>query len=163
MDQTGTEEVGAGADAAALLRDQLCFSIYSAAHLFNRTYKPLLERVGLTYPQYLVMLVLWSGDGITVKEIGAQLDLDSGTLTPLLKRLEVAGLVSRQRDPRNERLVRVTLTDAGRALHTRVGTVQRAIFCATGMSVDGLKSLKGQVDGLRAALQAHLGPADAED
>jgi MarR family transcriptional regulator, organic hydroperoxide resistance regulator len=163
VDQAGMEKVGAGTDEAALLRDQLCFSIYSAAHLFNRTYKPLLERLGLTYPQYLVMLVLWSGDGLTVKDIGAQLDLDSGTLTPLLKRLEAAGLVSRRRDPRNERLVRVTLTDAGRTLHTTVGAVQRAIFCATGMSVDGLKSLKGQVDGLRAALHAHLGPADAEE
>ncbi|MEA1672159.1 MarR family transcriptional regulator [Nitrospirillum sp. BR 11163] len=147
---------------AALLRDQLCFSIYSAAHLFNRTYKPLLDRLGLTYPQYLVMLVLWSGDGLTVKAIGEQLDLDSGTLTPLLKRLETAGLVSRWRDPQNERLVRVTLTGAGRKLQDSLGTVQEAILCATGLSLDGLKALKAQVDGLRAGLEANLGPAGEE-
>ncbi|MEE3624173.1 MarR family transcriptional regulator [Nitrospirillum sp. BR 11752] len=147
-------------DTAALLRNQLCFSIYSAAHLFNRTYKPLLDRLGLTYPQYLVMLVLWSGDGLTVKAIGEQLDLDSGTLTPLLKRLEAAGLVSRQRDPQNERLVRVTLTEAGRALQKGLGPVQEAILCATGLNLDGLKALKAQVDELRAGLAANLGPAD---
>nr|WP_145734340.1 MarR family transcriptional regulator [Nitrospirillum amazonense] len=154
---------GAGSsDTAALLRSQLCFSIYSAAHLFNRTYKPLLDRLGLTYPQYLVMLVLWSGDGLTVKAIGEQLDLDSGTLTPLLKRLEAAGLVSRQRDPQNERLVRVTLTEAGRALQENLGPVQEAILCATGLNLDGLKALKAQVDELRAGLAANLGPADRD-
>ncbi|MDE1150788.1 MAG: MarR family transcriptional regulator [Azospirillaceae bacterium] len=145
-------------DEAFALQNQLCFSIYSTAHLFNRTYKPLLDRLGLTYPQYLVMLVLWSGDGLTVKAIGEQLDLDSGTLTPLLKRLEGAGLVSRQRDPLNERLVRVTLTTAGRDLRESAGFIPGSILCATGMSLDGLKALKAEVDQLRATLQANLGP-----
>ncbi|MEC4591998.1 MULTISPECIES: MarR family winged helix-turn-helix transcriptional regulator [Nitrospirillum] len=161
----GMGAAGAGkgsSDQAALLSNQLCFSIYSAAHLFNRTYKPLLDRLGLTYPQYLVMLVLWSGDGLTVKAIGEQMDLDSGTLTPLLKRLEAAGLVRRQRDPQNERLVRVTLTEAGRALRDHLGTVQEAILCATGLNLDGLKALKAQVDKLRAGLAANLGPADQD-
>ncbi|WP_044564575.1 MarR family winged helix-turn-helix transcriptional regulator [Azospirillum sp. B4] len=162
MGETAPGKAGGGQETNALLRNQLCFSIYSAAHLFNRTYKPLLDRLGLTYPQYLVMLVLWSGDGLTVKDIGGQLDLDSGTLTPLLKRLEGAGLVSRQRDPRNERLVRVTLTGAGHALKDRLGEVQEAILCATGLSLDRLAALKVQVDDLRTALQANLGPADQE-
>ena len=86
-----------GSDLPLLLGNQLCFAIYSTAHAFNRFYKPLLDRLGLTYPQYLVMLVLWEQDGMAVKEIGERLFLDSGTLTPLLKRLEAAGLVKRTR------------------------------------------------------------------
>ncbi len=85
------------ADASLLLGNQLCFAIYSAGHAFNRVYKPLLARLGLTYPQYLVMLVLWERDGLSVKDIGERLFLDSGTLTPLLKRLEAAHLLKRTR------------------------------------------------------------------
>src|SRR3954463_16375045 len=87
------------------LDNQLCFAVYAAAHAFNATYKPLLEPLGLTYPQYLAMLVLWEEDGVTVSAIGSRLGLDSGTLTPLLKRLEAAGLVSRLRDAADERQV----------------------------------------------------------
>src|SRR5689334_6592618 len=99
-----------------LLGNQLCFAVYSTAHAFNRFYKPLLDRLGLTYPQYLVMLVLWEQDGMSVKEIGERLFLDSGTLTPLLKRLEAAGLVKRTRSTEDERQVIVALTAQGEAL-----------------------------------------------
>src|SRR3954463_13864789 len=98
------------------LDNQLCFAVYAAAQAFNATYKPLLEPLGLTYPQYLVMLVLWQEDRLTVSRLGDRLGLDSGPLTPLLKRLETAGLVSRLRDAADERQVRITLTAAGRAL-----------------------------------------------
>lgn len=94
----------------------LCFAIHSTAHAIQRAYKPFLDRLGLTYPQYLVMVVLWAQDGRTVGNIGEQLFLDSSTLTPLLKRLESAGLVTRARDPEDERQVRIQLTEAGRAL-----------------------------------------------
>src|SRR5689334_24984473 len=93
---------GAG-DMPLLLSNQLCFAVYSTAHAFNRFYKPLLERLGLTYPQYLVMMVLWAEDGMAVKEIGERLFLDSGTLTPLLKRMEAAGLISRTRPTEGDR------------------------------------------------------------
>src|SRR5919109_699931 len=91
------------ADQPLRLDNQICFAIYSTAHAFNRVYKPLLDRLGLTYPQYLVMLVLWEKDGVTVKEIGDRLFLDSGTLTPLLKRLEAAQLIKRSRSRQDER------------------------------------------------------------
>src|ERR1700680_795134 len=91
------------ADLPRLLGNQICFAIYSTAHAFNRVYKPLLDRIGLTYPQYLVMLVLWERDGLPLKDIGERLFLDSGTLTPLLKRLEAAGLIKRTRSTEDER------------------------------------------------------------
>lgn len=95
------------------LSEQLCFSIYSTAHAFNRTYRSLLKDLGITYPQYLVMLVLWEQDDLTVSEIGDRLYLDSGTLTPLLKRLETVGYVTRARDAADERQVRVRLSPQG--------------------------------------------------
>src|ERR1700733_13776837 len=94
---------------ALKLDSQLCFALYSTTHALTKAYAPLLERLGLTYPQYLVMLVLWESEGLTVKELGERLQLDSGTLTPLLKRLEAAGLVRRERDRRDERQVRIGL------------------------------------------------------
>ena len=97
------------ADAPLLLGNQICFAIYSTAHAFNRVYKPLLDRLGLTYPQYLVMLVLWERDGVPVKDIGERLHLDSGTLTPLLKRLEAAQLIRRTRSTADERQVLIAL------------------------------------------------------
>ena len=96
-----------------LLGNQICFAIYSTAHAFNRVYKPLLDRLGLTYPQYLVMLVLWERDGVPVKDIGERLFLDSGTLTPLLKRLEAAELIKRTRSTEDERQVLIALTAQG--------------------------------------------------
>src|ERR1700731_3933331 len=96
-----------------MLDNQLCFAVYSTAHAFNRVYKPLLDRLGLTYPQYLVMLVLWERDDVPVKDIGERLFLDSGTLTPLLKRLEAAGLIRRTRSVDDERQVLIALTAPG--------------------------------------------------
>ena len=102
----------------AILRldNQVCFALYSASLAMTKLYKPLLDRIGLTYPQYLVMLVLWEQDGVTVSELGERLFLDSGTLTPLLKRLEAQGQIARLRDVQEERRVRITLTAEGRAL-----------------------------------------------
>jgi len=99
-----------------LLGNQICFAVYSTAHAFNRVYKPLLDRLGLTYPQYLVMMVLWERDGVPVKDIGEKLFLDSGTLTPLLKRLEAADLVKRTRSTEDERQMLIALTPKGHAL-----------------------------------------------
>ena len=101
------------------LDHQLCFALYAASLAMTKAYRPLLAPLGLTYPQYLVMLVLWEGDGLTVKQAGERLGLDSGTLTPLLKRLEAAGLLQRLRDAADERRVRLQLTAAGRALRAR--------------------------------------------
>src|SRR5579864_3501147 len=111
------------ADAPLLLGNQICFAVYSATHAFNRVYKPLLDRLGLTYPQYLVMLVLWERDGVPVKDIGQRLYLDSGTLTPLLKRLEQAGLVKRTRSVEDERQVLVALTAHGQTLKEKARAV----------------------------------------
>src|SRR6476660_7585041 len=113
----GNDDSGKGIlkDGEALaLGQQLCFAVYSVAHAFNRTYKPLLDRFGLTYPQYLVLLALWQKDSMTVKGIGEELRLDSGTLSPLLKRLETSGFVSRTRDKSDERQVIIALTPKGR-------------------------------------------------
>ena len=98
------------ADMPLRLDNQICFAVYSTAHAFNRVYKPLLDKLGLTYPQYLVMLVLWERDGVPVKDIGERLFLDSGTLTPLLKRLEAAELIKRTRSTEDERQVLIALT-----------------------------------------------------
>lgn len=136
------------------LDNQLCFAVYSTAHAFNRLYKPILDDLGLTYPQYLVMLVLWEGDGVTVKDIGERLHLDSGTLTPLLKRLEAAGLIGRSRDPADERQVRIALTAAGTALRQRATAVPPQILAATGCSVDELVALKRTLLALRDTLNA---------
>lgn len=124
------------------LSSQLCFAVYSTAHALNRAYKPLLDPLGLTYPQYLVMLVLWETDGVTVKEIGQQLRLDSGTLTPLLKRLQVAGLLHRQRDTTDERQVRIGLTDQGRALREKAEAVPYGLLGATGCSPEEAAALR---------------------
>lgn len=131
------------------LDQQLCFAVYSAAHAFNRVYKPLLDALNLTYPQYLVMLVLWQQDGRTVRAIGDALHLDSGTLTPLLKRLEAAGLVDRRRDAEDERQVRIGLTPAGWALKLKAESVPNAIFCATGGDAGELGHLLDAVNRLR--------------
>src|ERR1700683_4536569 len=119
------------ADLMLRLDNQICFAIYSAAHAFNRVYKPLLDRLGLTYQQYLVMLVLWAREGVSVKEIGQRLFLDSGTLTPLLKRLEQAGLIKRTRSTEDERQVLVSLTSHGQALKDKARAVPPSILAAS--------------------------------
>lgn len=127
------------------LDNQFCFALYSASHAVTKTYKPLLDQLGLTYPQYLVMMVLWEQDAILVKDIGARLFLDSGTLTPLLKRLESNGVVARKRDPHDERQVRISLTEAGRALRQQAMAIPEQMLCATGKDINVLIELR---DGL---------------
>jgi len=144
-------------DQPLLLGNQLCFAVYSTAHAFNRFYKPLLDRLGLTYPQYLVMLVLWEQDGLPVKEIGEQLFLDSGTLTPLLKRMEAAGLVKRTRSSEDERQVIVALTPQGEGLKERARNLPLSILAASECSVAELAALKKEVEALRDRLNAALG------
>ncbi|HEU4670398.1 MAG TPA: MarR family transcriptional regulator [Dyella sp.] len=137
------------------LDTQLCFSLYAAQLAMTKVYRKLLADLELTYPQYLVMLVLWERDGVTVSQIGERLFLDSATLTPLLKRLEAAGLVQRQRATEDERQVVVSLTAQGRALKRRAGAVPEAIFCATGCELDELIDLKRRLDRLRGRLAEH--------
>jgi DNA-binding MarR family transcriptional regulator len=134
---------------ALALENQFCFALYSASHAMTKTYKPLLDRLGLTYPQYLVMLVLWEQDGILVKDIGARLFLDSGTLTPLLKRLEAGGLLARNRDPQDERQVRISLSDEGRKLRTLAEQIPEAVLCASGQKLDTLGRLRGELATVR--------------
>ena len=134
------------------LDTQLCFAAYSTAHAFNRLYRPLLEKLDLTYPQYLVMLVLGERDGLTVTQLGERLFLDSGTLTPLLKRLESAGRIARTRDPADERRVLITLTEAGKALRSEAQCIPPQIGAALGLTAAELAALKTGLDKLRAAL-----------
>ena len=141
-------------DASLLLDNQLCFALYSASLAMTKLYKPLLDELGLTYPQYLVMLVLWEGDGLMVSELGQRLSLDSGTLTPLLKRLETAGLVSRLRDAADERRVHIHLTAAGRRLKTRAAKVPACVLAASQCSIPELLQLTSQVRALRERLAA---------
>ncbi len=134
------------------LDDFLCFALYSASHAFNRLYKPLLDELGLTYPQYLVMVTLWERDDRTVGEIGERLFLESNTLTPLLKRMETAGLVSRSRDPADERQVRLRLTPSGKALLDKARGVPPCVQEATGLTAEEARSLTDRIGALRAAL-----------
>jgi MarR family transcriptional regulator, organic hydroperoxide resistance regulator len=144
------------ADLPLLLSNQLCFAIYSTAHAFNRAYKPLLDRLGLTYPQYLVMLVLWERDGLPVKDIGERLFLDSGTLTPLLKRMEAAELIKRTRSTEDERQVLIALTSRGQALREKARAVPQAILAASACSVGELSAIKNKIIALRDRLNAVL-------
>lgn len=137
------------------LENFLCFSVYATGHAFNRVYKPLLDRLGLTYPQFLVMVALWQEDGRTVGALGAALGLESSTLTPLIKRLEAAGLVIRRRAREDERVVRVVLSEAGRALRADVGDIPECVIAATGLSLAELVDLKAKLDRLRAGLDAY--------
>ena len=145
------------ADMPLQLGNQLCFAIYSAAHAFNRVYKPLLDRLGLTYPQYLVMLVLWERDGVPVKDIGERLFLDSGTLTPLLKRMEAAHLLKRTRSAEDERQVLISLTSQGHALREKARAVPQAILAASACSLGELSAMKNQLITLRDRLNAAAG------
>jgi DNA-binding MarR family transcriptional regulator len=139
-------------DDGLSLDEQLCFAAYTVSQAFNRVYRPLLDPLGLTYPQYLVLLVLWEGDNITIGDIGARIHLDSGTLTPLLKRLEANGLVNRQRNPEDEREVRISLTPAGKALRRKAAAARAQVACATNLDTDGIDSLKAQLMKLRGDL-----------
>lgn len=127
------------------LDSMLCFAVYAAGHAFTRFYKPRLDAIGLTYPQYLAFLVLWEADGISVKALGDRLFLDSGTITPMVKRLEARGLLQRQRDEDDERVVRVYLTAEGRGLRAKALAVPLEIGAA-------LSDEAATVDTLRAGL-----------
>jgi DNA-binding MarR family transcriptional regulator len=135
-----------------LLDRQLCFALYSASLAMTKLYKPLLEPLGLTYPQYLVMLVLWEGDGITVSQLGERLALDSGTLTPLLKRLEALGHLQRLRDAADERRVLLQLTTQGRVLRTQAKRVPAAVAQASGCELGEITALTSRLQALRQQL-----------
>ena len=151
----------AAADDWLALDQQLCFALYAASLAMTKTYKPLLAPLGLTYPQYLVMLVLWEGDGISVSALGERLTLDSGTLTPLLKRLELLGLLQRQRDAADERRVLLQLSPAGRRLKAQARAVPQAVACATACDLQQIQSLAAQLTTLRQQLNATLSKAAA--
>ncbi len=145
------------ADAPLLLGNQICFAIYSTAHAFNRVYKPLLDRLGLTYPQYLVMLVLWERDGVPLKDIGEKLFLDSGTLTPLLKRLEAAQLVKRTRGTADERQVLIALTPQGQSLKEKARAMPQSILAASACSIAELSAMKDDLVALARPSQCRGG------
>ncbi|MFO0686584.1 MAG: MarR family transcriptional regulator [Sandaracinus sp.] len=143
------------------LDDQLCFALYSASRAFSRAYAPLLAELGLTYPQYVAMLVLWEQDDLSVSELGARLALDSGTLTPLLKRLEEQGLVRRARDPEDERVLRIRLTPAGEKLSEKAAEVPAALACRVGPDggvhdLSQIRVLRDAVKQLTRALDASV-------
>ena len=131
------------------LDNQLCFALYSVTNKMIRLYRPLLSRIGLTYPQYLAMLVLWEAEPQSVGELGTKLGLDSGTLTPLLKRLENMGLLERRRDPSDERRVTIRLTQKGRELRTDAAEIPGAVACQLGMAPDKLIELKASLDAMK--------------
>lgn len=147
--------------AAAILKldKQLCFALYSTSLAMTKVYKPLLAELGLTYPQYLVMLVLWERDGLSVSSLGERLFLDSGTLTPLLKRLEAQGLLSRRRSTEDERQLIVELTKAGQTLRQAALRVPLAVACSTGCSIAELQALTRQLQHLRDSLGGSIAEA----
>ena len=146
-------------DHALKLDKQLCFALYSASLAMTKLYKPLLKPLGLTYPQYLVMLVLWEKDDCMVSELGERLFLDSGTLTPLLKRMEASGWLQRQRDAADERRVRIALTPAGLALRQDVAHIPACLLQKTACTLPELQALTQQLQQLRDHLAVHVSPA----
>ncbi|MFF4908580.1 MarR family winged helix-turn-helix transcriptional regulator [Streptomyces sp. NPDC001260] len=148
-----TNEDHTPAAAAPLLDDQLCFALYAAQRAVTAAYRPVLEELGLTYPQYLVMLVLWERGETTVKELGAALRLDYGTVSPLLKRLESAGVVRRERAAHDERSVLVACTGRGEELRERAACVPAALLTATGLGTEEVARLREEL--WRLAERAH--------
>lgn len=134
--------------------EMICFALYSATLAMQQAYKPLLDDLGLTYPQYLALSALWVQDGQTVGEIGRQVQLESNTLTPLFKRLETQGLVNRRRDSQDERQVRIELTEQGRALKAKAAHIPGCILEKTGLEVDTLLALREQITLLRDRLRS---------
>lgn len=137
-----------------LLDNQLCYALYAAAHRITRSYRPMLERMGLTYPQYLVLLVLWETDGVTVSDIGRRLRLDSGTLTPVLKRLETAGFLVRSRRLSDEREVEIQLTPHGRDLRAEARLVRESVMCQLNMSEPEVQAMRADLNALIENLSA---------
>lgn len=143
------------------LSQQVCFALYAASRATTQMYRPMLDALGLTYPQYLVMLVLWERGPLTVKQLGAALDLDSGTLSPVLKRMQAAGLITRQRRADDERSVDIQLTDQGAALREKAAAVPRTVAAATGLDPADLKALRDQLTALAETIRAQrLTPGD---
>ncbi|WP_295641094.1 MarR family transcriptional regulator [uncultured Methylibium sp.] len=142
------------APSAILLDEQLCFALYAASLAMTKIYRPLLAQIDLTYPQYVALLALWECDGLTIGELGQRVALDSGTLTPLLKRMQAQGLVERTRSAADERQVLITLTRRGAELQTRVGAVHDQVACATACSARERQSLTAALHALRGALLA---------
>ncbi|MFT3710253.1 MAG: MarR family transcriptional regulator [Archangium sp.] len=136
------------------LDSQLCFSLYAASRAMTAAYGPLLAPLKVTYPQYLVLLVLWEEEGISVRHLGDRLALDSGTLTPLLQKMERQGLVTRSRDDQDNRVVRISLTASGRALKRKALNVPKELVCHFGMNLPAIAQLRSQLNGLTQALRA---------
>jgi DNA-binding MarR family transcriptional regulator len=134
------------------LDSQLCFSLYGASIAINRTYKPMLDELGITYPQYLVLSTLWEADGLTISAIADRLALEPSTITPLVKRLEQAGFLGRHRNPNDERQVEVRLTSKGKNLRAKTGCLTDALLQRSGLTVEQLIALNRQVQALRDAL-----------
>lgn len=151
MPRTPTSE-NSPSPAALRLDNQVCFALYSASLAMTKLYKPLLDDIGLTYPQYLVMLVLWEQDGITVSELGERLYLDSGTLTPLLKRLEASGHIRRTRDAQDERRVRIALTPQGLCLRDQAERIPHCVLESSQCTLPELVALTSQLKTLRERL-----------
>jgi DNA-binding MarR family transcriptional regulator len=149
-----TQSSPQSSNPAQLLDNQLCFSLYSASLAMTKLYKPLLEALDLTYPQYLVMLVLWERDGLSVSALGDRLSLDSGTLTPLLKRMETAGLLVRQRSSEDERRVHVCLSPAGQQLQAQAAHIPGCVVAQSGLPLGDLFALNQQIKTLRTAMHA---------
>jgi DNA-binding MarR family transcriptional regulator len=141
-------------DQALLLDNQLCFALYSASLAMTKLYKPMLDELGLTYPQYLALLVLWEQDGVAVSELGERLSLDSGTLTPLLKRLEATGLLTRLRDAADERRVLIRLTTTGRRLKARALRIPGCVLQAAQCDVAEALAMTHRLQALRGRLSA---------
>lgn len=140
------------------LDNQLCFALYACAREVTKLYRPFLDELGLTYTQYVTMLVLWEKDGIAVKTLGERLHLDSGTLTPLLKKLEASGLILRERDREDERSVIVRLTAEGQALRERAAAIPGQVFRQTKLTPDQIAALRGQLHELTALINEQAGP-----
>lgn len=141
-------------DDPLALDNQLCFALYSTSLAMTQVYKPLLEPLGLTYPQYLIMLILWEGDGIGLKDIGARLGQKSGALTPVIKRLEQDGWVLRVRDAEDERALSIRLTKQGKALRTQALDLNKCVVETAGMTLDDVIDLREKLNRLRSNIQA---------
>jgi MarR family transcriptional regulator, organic hydroperoxide resistance regulator len=139
-----------------LLDQQLCFAIYSTSLAMSKVYRSLLDKLGVTYPQYLVLMALWNRDQVTVSEIGHQVFLDSATLTPLLKRMETAGLLKRARSAQDERQVIVSLTPAGREMQKEAQNIMSSVLCAAQCSMEEAVALKDQLVALRNNLEKSM-------
>ncbi|MFN4008595.1 MAG: MarR family winged helix-turn-helix transcriptional regulator [Pannonibacter sp.] len=148
-----TEATTASCEDLLKLGNFLCFSVYSAGHAFTRAYKPILDKLGLTYPQYLVMVALWEADGQTIGGLGSRLGLESNTLTPLVKRLEAMDLVSRHRCTEDERQVRVRLSDKGSGLKAMAAGIPLCLGAATGLTHEDARRMQADLERLREALE----------